>query len=62
MTPLTEKQRKKIKTKGLAEKHNCTIRYVEMVLKGDRESVSEKAKSILQDAKELLKILGEENV
>jgi hypothetical protein len=57
MEHITKEQRKKINKPALAKKHNCSDAYIRLVLKGQREDNSEKAKAIIKDAQDMLKIL-----
>lgn len=57
MALFTENQLKMLKKKSLAEKHNCTPKYVGMILRGDRPANTEKAKAIVKSANDILQIL-----
>lgn len=60
MDVLTENQLKKVNKQSLADKYSVTWQYVNAVLQGKRNANSKKAKSILQDAHNILKILETE--
>lgn len=47
-----------IKANALAVKNNCSVDYVNKVLRGDREAKSELASKIIQDALKVLDALG----
>lgn len=51
--------RHKIKPKALAEKYNCTEAYISMLLRGDRNCKSYKAKNILSDALKILEAINQ---
>ena len=53
----TEEQVRKIKINSLAEKHSCSHTYVTMILKGERNTITQKAKAILKDASQILAII-----
>ena len=57
MREFSKAQRKKLNKAALAEKHECHVDYVRMVLRGAREDKSEKAKAIISDAEKMLEIL-----
>jgi hypothetical protein len=57
MEHFTKEQRKKINKAALALKHKCSGSYIALVLKGEREDNSDLAKAIIEDAKEMLKIM-----
>ena len=54
---LTNEQVKKIHYKPLALKYKVTEQYVGYVLRGEREANTEVAKSILEDAHKILKVI-----
>ncbi len=56
----TEKQIQKIRLTSIAHKYSCSHVYVGMILRGERDVKSEKAKAILKDAKRILKIVESE--
>ncbi|TSE03964.1 hypothetical protein [Aquimarina algiphila] len=51
--------RHKIKPTALAEKFDCTESYVNMLLRGDREPKSYKAKNILEGALKILEAIND---
>lgn len=57
MDHLTNEQVSKINKVSLAEKHECSAEYVSQVLKGGRSANTEKAKAILKDGIEIIKVL-----
>lgn len=57
MERFTKEQRKKINKTALAEKHGCTSSYIRLILKGEREVKTDKAKAIIEDAAAMLRIL-----
>ena len=57
MDHLTSEQVAKINKVSLAEKHECSAEYVSQVLKGGRRANTDKAKAILKDGFEIIKVL-----
>jgi len=57
MALFTENQLKKINKTALAEKHNCTPKYVGMVLREVRPANTIKAQAIVKSANDILQIL-----
>ncbi len=53
----TNEQIAKINKVALAEKHKCSDAYVHNVLRGIRDANTEKAKAILKDAIEIIRVL-----
>lgn len=41
----------------LAKKHGCSKTYIQLIINGSRNTDSEKAQAILNDLKELIKLL-----
>lgn len=62
MAGLTRSQREKIKKVALAEKYNVSSAYVGQILRGDKEPNTVRAKAIMRDALEILKIVEQPGV
>jgi hypothetical protein len=54
---LTTEEISRLRLSPIAEKHSCSADYVKKVLKGIRERNSDTAKSIVQDAVDMLAIV-----
>jgi len=56
-TKITRESLKKIKYSTLAEKYNCSVGYVRMILLSEREQNTIRAQKILKDVTDILEIL-----
>jgi len=57
MEHLTTEQVAKINKVPLAKKFDCSASYIAQVLKGQRKSKTKKAKAILENGLELIKLI-----
>lgn len=57
MVTFTEEQRKKINNQALALKYGVSTKYIQLLLKGEREQNTDVAKAIIIDVQAILSIL-----
>ena len=59
-TKLSKEDLRKIKYAPLAEKYDCSVGYVRMVLLGEREQNTVRSRKVLQDALDMIDIINRE--
>jgi hypothetical protein len=57
MAEFTEQQRRCVNASSLATKWKVTPQYVSQLLNGDKKERSEVSKNIINDAREIIKVL-----